>query len=110
MEDQISQVLQALVEHAGSGDVLARLLQISRGDDDLELALLRVGHCLAWGSEYYALAHIGQGGGWQAHLGQAVYFILRSSGDTAALQQAAQRAQEAVKLILSRYLETSADA
>jgi len=110
--EQARQALLALAEEGVPGSLLlARLLHVteSRGDA-LELALLRVGHCLGWGSEYYALAHIGQGGGWQAHLAQAVYFIVRCDGDAAALEQALERAEEPVRAILEAYLRVSGAA
>ncbi|MCS6834645.1 MAG: hypothetical protein NZ750_01330 [Anaerolineae bacterium] len=88
--------------------ILNHLLALTDGDEALELALLRVGHCLAWGSEYYALAHIGQSGGWQAHLAQAVYLIVRTQGDTEAIQRAIVRTEGLVQTILSCYLDARA--
>lgn len=98
-------LLQLALDCVPHHQILNHLLALTDDDETLELALLRVGHCLAWGSEYYALAHISQGGGWQAHLAQAVYLILRAQDDLEALQQALVRAKEPVRAILSRYLE-----
>lgn len=61
-----------------TGQWMAKMLEFTVGmSDEFHQAILRVGHVLAWGSEEYALEHIGEGWVGEEAVALALYCVLR---------------------------------
>lgn len=66
-------------------DLIPQIMTFCDGlSDELDAALLRVGHVLGWGSEEAALDHIGQGWTGEEAVALALYCVLRYPDDYAA--------------------------
>lgn len=66
-------------------EYLGQVMQFAEGmSDELDYALLRVGHVLGWGSEEQALAHLGEGWVGDEAVALALYCVLRYPNDYVA--------------------------
>lgn len=61
---------------------MSKLVEFTAGiSDEFNSAILRVGHVLAWGSEEYALKHIGEGWVGEEAIALALYCVMRYPDD-----------------------------
>ncbi len=64
------------------GQWMAKLIEFTKGkSDEFHQAILRVGHVISWGSEEYALDHIGEGWVGEEAVALALYCVLKYPDD-----------------------------
>ena len=64
------------------GQWMSKLVEFTKGvSDEFHQAILRVGHVISWGSEEYALDHIGEGWVGEEAVALALYCVLKYPDD-----------------------------
>lgn len=78
-------LVKLALDGVSPAEYMQRVMTVTEGmSDELDAAILRVGHVLGWGSEESAMRHIGEGWVAEEAVALALYCVLRHPDDYAA--------------------------